>query len=98
METSATSRTSHLVRAQNESRLILADAARERLSKLEPLPWRVDLSVGWFGAIAAGELKHTNDTVLRFTGTAPLSLEDYFRAFPKLLRALHLGQDRTSAG
>jgi len=75
-----------------------ADAARERLSKLEPLPWRVDLSVGWFEAIAAGELKHTSDTVLRFTGTAPLSLEDYFRAFPKLLRALHLGQDRTSAG
>src|ERR1019366_5158510 len=31
-----------------------ADAARERLSKLEPLAWRVELSVGWFLAIAAG--------------------------------------------
>lgn len=74
-----------------------ADAARERLSRLEPLAWRVDLSVGWFAAIAAGELKRTSDTILRFTGTAPLTLEDYFRAFPELLRALHLGQDRTPA-
>jgi NAD(P)H dehydrogenase (quinone) len=75
-----------------------ADTARERLSRLEPLAWRVDLSVGWFEAIAAGELKRTSDTILRFTGTAPLTLEDYFRVFPELLRALPLGQDRTSAG
>ena len=66
-----------------------ADAARERLSKLEPLAWRVELSVGWFLAIAAGELERTSDTVLRFTGTAPLTLEGYFRAFPELLRAWH---------
>jgi hypothetical protein len=62
-----------------------ADAVRARLSKLEPLHWRVDLSVGWFEAIAAGELMRTRDTVLRFTGTAPLTLEDYFRVFPALL-------------
>jgi uncharacterized protein YbjT (DUF2867 family) len=62
-----------------------ADAARKRLSVLEPLAWRVDLSVGWFEAIAAGELKRTSDTVLRFTGTAPLTLEHYFLAFPELL-------------
>jgi NAD(P)H dehydrogenase (quinone) len=66
-----------------------AGAARERLSRVEPLAWRVDLSVGWFEAIAAGELKRRSDTVLRFTGTAPLTLEDYFRAFPELLRAWH---------
>jgi uncharacterized protein YbjT (DUF2867 family) len=66
-----------------------ADATRERLKRLEPLAWRVDLSVGWFEAIAAGELKRTSDTILRFTGTAPLTLEDYFRAFPELLRVLH---------
>jgi uncharacterized protein YbjT (DUF2867 family) len=66
-----------------------ADAARERLSKLEPLAWRVELSVGWFLAIAAGELERTSDTILRFTGTPPLTLEAYFRAFPELLRALH---------
>jgi uncharacterized protein YbjT (DUF2867 family) len=74
------------------------DVARERLSSLEPLAWRVDLSVGWFEAIAAGELERTSDTVLHFTGETPLTLEDYFRAFPELLRALHLGQDQTSAG
>jgi uncharacterized protein YbjT (DUF2867 family) len=74
------------------------DVARERLSRLEPLAWRVDLSVGWFEAIAAGELQRTSDTVLRFTGKAPLNLEDYFRAFPELLRALHPGQDQMTAG
>jgi len=65
-----------------------ADAARQRLSRLEPLPGRVDLSVGWFEAIAAGELERPSGTVLRLTGTAPLTLEDYFRAFPELLRPL----------
>ena len=68
-----------------------ADAARERLSRLEPLAWRVDLSVGWFQAIAAGELQRTSDTVLGFTGVAPLTLEEYLRAFPDVLRASHLG-------
>jgi uncharacterized protein YbjT (DUF2867 family) len=65
------------------------DTARARLSKLEPLAWRVDLSVGWFEAIAAGELQRTSDAILRFTGTVPLTLEDYFRVFPELLRSLH---------
>ena len=65
-----------------------ADGARERLSRLEPLAWRVDLSVGWFEAIAAGELRSPSDAVLRFTGTAPLTMEEYFRAFPELLRTL----------
>lgn len=65
------------------------DTARARLSKLEPLAWRVDLSVGWFEAIAAGELQRTSDAILRFTGTVPLTLEGYFRAFPELLRSLH---------
>ena len=69
-----------------------ADTARERLSRIEPLAWRVDLSVGWFEAIAAGELLRTSDTTRRFTGIAPLTLEDYFGAFPELLRALRLGQ------
>ena len=66
-----------------------ADAARERLGRLESLAWRVDLSVGWFEAIGVGELERTSDTILRFTGTAPLTLEGYFRAFPELPRALH---------
>jgi len=60
------------------------------LSRLDRLEWRADLSSGWFEAIAAGELERTSDTVLRFTGAAPLTLEDYFQAFPELLRPLDL--------
>jgi uncharacterized protein YbjT (DUF2867 family) len=65
-----------------------ANATRDRLSKLNLRRWEVDLSVGWFEAIAAGELRHVSDTVLSFTGTAPLTLESYFRRFPRLLRDL----------
>ena len=65
-----------------------ADAARKRLGKHESLPWRVDLEVGWFEAIAAGELQHTSDAVLHLTGKAPLTIEEYFQAFPKLLGSL----------
>lgn len=65
-----------------------SDAARERLRILEPQAGRADLSVGWFEAIGAGELSRTSDTVLRFTGTAPLTLETYFQAFPELVRPL----------
>lgn len=53
------------------------------------------LTAGWFGAIAAGELEHTSDTVLRFTGTEPLALETYFRAFPELLAAL--GREKSTS-
>ena len=56
------------------------------------------VELGVFEAIAAGELERTSETVFRFTGAAPLTLEDYFRAFPELLRALRAGQDRTSGG
>jgi uncharacterized protein YbjT (DUF2867 family) len=63
-----------------------ADTARARLSRQEPLTWRVDLSVGWFEAIAAGELMRTSDTVLRFSGTPPMTIEDYYGMFPELLR------------
>ena len=33
-----------------------AAVMRERLRKSDPLAWRVELSVGWFEAIAGGEL------------------------------------------
>jgi len=68
------------------------EAARDRLSKREPTPWRVDLSVGWFEAIAAGEIEHTSDAVFRFTGKEPLKLEEYFTVFPKLLEPLLLSR------
>jgi uncharacterized protein YbjT (DUF2867 family) len=51
--------------------------------------WRVEVSLGWFEAIAAGELERTSDTVVRFTGQRPLDVESYFSAFPDLLRPLH---------
>jgi NAD(P)H dehydrogenase (quinone) len=70
--------------------------ARDRLSKLEPESWRVDLSVGWFEAIAAGELDHVSGAVLRFTGKEPLNLEEYFSLFPGVLQPLRLGQDQDS--
>jgi hypothetical protein len=68
----------------------LATVTRERLRKSGSLDWRVELSVGWFEAIAAGELNRTSDTILRFTGTAPLTLEEYFCALPALLGALRI--------
>jgi NAD(P)H dehydrogenase (quinone) len=53
--------------------------------------WRVELSLGWHEAIAAGELERTSDSVARLTGKSPLDIESYFSAFPDLLRSLHLG-------
>jgi NAD(P)H dehydrogenase (quinone) len=74
-----------VLRYENESPALM----RKRLSKAEPTNSVVDLSVGWFEAIAAGELDHISDTVLRLTAQQPLSIEDYFRLFPDLLRAFH---------
>src|ERR1019366_5016049 len=59
-----------------------AKSARDRLCKREPPSWRVDLSVGWFEAIAAGELEHTSNAVFRFTGNNSL---------PKLEQCKHGG-------
>jgi hypothetical protein len=67
-----------------------ATVTRKRLRKSDPLAWRVELSVGWFEAIAADELNRTSDAILRFTGMAPLTLEEYFCAFTNLLRALRV--------
>ncbi len=72
------------------------ESARDRLSKQESDAWRVDLSVGWFEAIAAGELEHTSNAVFRFTGKAPMNLEQYFSLFPELLQPLRSTGDRDS--
>jgi NAD(P)H dehydrogenase (quinone) len=64
------------------------EAARARVKKAGKPDTQVDLSVGWFEAIAAGELARTSDTVLRFTGRKPLNPEEYFAAFPDWLRPL----------
>jgi uncharacterized protein YbjT (DUF2867 family) len=67
-------------------------SARERLSKQEAASWRVDLSVGWFEAIAAGELEQTSDSIFHFTGKKPMNLEEYFSLFPELLQPLRLAR------
>jgi uncharacterized protein YbjT (DUF2867 family) len=71
-----------------------AESARERLSKRESALWQIDLAVGWFEAIAAGELEHTQDSVFRFTGTEPMNLEEYFTLFPELLQPLRRSRDQ----
>jgi uncharacterized protein YbjT (DUF2867 family) len=80
--------TGQQLRYQPES----AKSARDRLRKREPSSWRVDLSVGWFEAIAAGELEHTSDAVLRFTRKKPMNLEEYFTLFPELLQPFRLAR------
>jgi NAD(P)H dehydrogenase (quinone) len=64
------------------------EAGRDWRSKSAEPAWRVELSLGWYEAIAVGELEPTSDTVLRFTGRSPMDIESYFAAFPDLLRGL----------
>ena len=66
------------------------EAGRDWRSKSGEPAWRVELSLGWHEAIAAGELQCTSDAVVHFTGKSPLHIESYFWAFPDLLRPLHL--------
>jgi NAD(P)H dehydrogenase (quinone) len=78
--------TGRKLRFEDES----AESMRSRLSETGTPELKIELSVGWFKAIGAGELERPSDTVRRFTGTAPLSLEGYFFGFPELLRALRV--------
>ena len=50
--------------------------------------WEVETWMGSYLATAAGELEAVSDTVERFTGRQPLSLEAYFTVRPELLDAL----------
>jgi uncharacterized protein YbjT (DUF2867 family) len=84
--------TGRQLRYQSES----GESGRERLRKREEASWRVDLAVGWFEAIAAGELEHTSDTVFRFTRKEPMNIEQYFTLFPELSQSLRLAQDKDS--
>lgn len=65
-----------------------AEAMRGRLSETGTPAEKTELSIGWFEAISAGELERPSDTVRRFTGTTPLSLEGYFSRWPDLLKPL----------
>jgi uncharacterized protein YbjT (DUF2867 family) len=84
--------TGRQLRYQSES----GESGRERLRKREEASWRVDLAVGWFEAIAAGELEHTSDAVFRFTRKEPMNIEQYFTLFPELSQSLRLAQDKDS--
>lgn len=57
-------------------------------AKLASEPWEVDVWVGSYLAIAKGELAHTSDTVQRFTGRPPMSLDAYLDARPDVLGPL----------
>jgi NAD(P)H dehydrogenase (quinone) len=74
------------LRYQDES----IEAGREWRSRSGEAAWRVELALGWHEAIGAGELERVSDTVLRFSGKGPLDIENYFSAFPTLLRRLQL--------
>lgn len=84
--------TGRQLRYQSES----GESGRERLRKREEASRRVDLAVGWFEAIAAGELEHTSDAVFRFTRKEPMNIKQYFTLFPELLQSLRLAQDKDS--
>jgi uncharacterized protein YbjT (DUF2867 family) len=72
------------LRYENES----VEESRKWRSKFDAPAWEVETWLGSYLAIAAGELAAVSDTVLRFTGRQPLSLESYFADRPYLLANL----------
>lgn len=61
------------------------DEARAWRSQLGAPAWEVDVWLGTYLAIKAGELAKTSDTVLRLTGRKPYDLETYFAEHAQLL-------------
>ena len=68
--------------------------ARARQREAGREAWQIDLAVGWFEAIAAGELDRVSDATRHFTGEEPLTMENYFSLFPKLLQPLRPGAEK----
>lgn len=54
--------------------------------------WEVEMMVGSYLAVANGELGEPSDTVERFTGRKPYSLEEFFGLRPELLGHLQRGE------
>lgn len=73
---------------QNET----ADEGRAWRSEYDVPEWEVDVWIGSYEAIAAGELEETSDTVRRFTGQEPYPLEEYFSERPALLSSLKVDE------
>ena len=53
--------------------------------------WEVETRMGSYLATAAGELAEVSETVERFTGRRPATLEEYFTVRPELLDGLRKG-------
>ena len=64
------------------------EEGREWRSQLDAAAWEVDVWLGSYEAIAAGELDTVSDTVQRFTGSAPMSLEQFFSQTSRALERL----------
>jgi NAD(P)H dehydrogenase (quinone) len=74
----------HPLRYEPES----AESMRKRLRGAGVEESKIELQVGWFEAIGAGELARPTDTVRRFTGTMPRKLESGFTTAPNLMEKL----------
>lgn len=72
------------LRYENES----LDAARDWRGRLGAPAWEVDVWVGTYLAIMAGELSGVSDAVRQLTGREPYRLEAYFAERPELLANL----------
>jgi NAD(P)H dehydrogenase (quinone) len=64
------------------------EEGHEWRSKLGAPDWEVEIWLGSYQAIAAGELEQTSDAIRRLTGREPYTLEGYFRERPHLLEAV----------
>lgn len=76
--------TGHSLGYRDES---LSEARAWRAATGAP-DWEVDIWLGSYEAMAAGELERTSPTVERILGRPPLRLEEYFGAHPELLEPL----------
>jgi uncharacterized protein YbjT (DUF2867 family) len=64
------------------------EEGRKWRSQLGAPDWEVDIWLGNYAAIEAGELEQTSDTVFQLTGRQPYRLETYFEKYPHLLQRL----------
>ncbi len=66
----------------------LEEARAWRLEQLGAPEWEVEMMVGSYRAVAAGELAEPSDSVEQLIGRPPYGLEDYFAQWPALLGPL----------
>lgn len=86
--TETVERLSALVDRELEYQNETVDEGRAWRREYDVPEWEVDVWIGSYRAIAAGELEETSDTVRRFAGREPYPLEEYFSERPSLLAPL----------